>query len=594
MVTMETDDTSPRVDLRTAVPAPTTGHGTRDAVAGVVPYTDPPVPHTDPRDVSAPDTRDVPQPGPPSRLLASRAASRKARDTERDVPQPGPLSRWIASRAESRATKQRDAAQRDAIEAASRAARDTERDQLRDALSRSAASRRGPSRRTAEQRDIAPIPDWMKIVGLWLDRTFGAIPLLAPLIVSGHFTMQVFTDEPMSTPWAIALCITLALEGGVWKLSRIYEKTLLENDSTIGIRAVIGLYLLLISGMIYGHAYYQAWNDARKVNGGWITDDQATALALDWGKWGPAAGVAVMSFLGVMVWSKQARYQHRVKLRELNQVDPRAPKFATLAWFLTFRETIGALRHSVKYRISSPGEAVADWRLYRAVGRPPIWPIPPGFLWIDGTLEQVDPLVGRDVQDDDDTLTGRDGRDVPPRDAGRRPAAGLTANGTVPRAVNGTSHGTVPQLPAGRPVEDHGTRDSDGSAGQHGPRGTDAGPARGKRDDHGTRDDRGTGERDVEVDAALLKRADKAMIVTEAFDGRDGRPHWATMPDPPSIQEVIDAIDAHRKATEGAQAGFASRSIAGDVRKLIIRMRETPDLVDLVRLQLIADPPSTN
>jgi hypothetical protein len=604
MVTMDTD---------------ATGHGTRDTghdprpvlrasnpdirIAGV------PLPAGLPDEGRRHGTRDVPQDSvpqdTPTRSLISRDTPRDTvpqdtsrdtpardtpRDTERDTERdgrPALLSRAIDAYRTSRASRAQTTGQRKILEDASRAARDAEVDRQRDAMSRAAASRRTAARgRTAETQDIAPIPRWMQVAGVWIDRTFGAIPLLAPLIVSGWFTMHVFTGQPLSTPWAIALCITGALEGGVWKLSRIYEKTLLEGDSTGGIRVAIGMYLLLISGMIYGHAYYLAWTDA-KASG----DVDATKLVLDWSKYAPAAGVALMSFLGVMVWSKSARYQHRVKLRANGQVDPRAPKFATMAWILTPRETAGALRHSVKYRISSPETAVEDRRLYRAAGRPPIWPIPAGFAWTNGTLVQTDPLEGRDV------------RDAVPLGTDDRPAIGTghgtgqhgtrdIGHGTPARVINGTSRESVPQLLAGRPVSEHGTRDTghgtrdaDGTRNAHGtPHFADgtADPSRdGTRDIGGTRDTDGTPTGhgtpgDTDDFADVLKYGEHLLAVTEAFPG------WMEGA-PPAVRKITAAIDEYRRKKDGGS--YNSNGTSNKVQEFLVRLRERPELLDLMRVE---------
>ncbi len=215
-----------------------------------------------------------------------------------------------------------------------------------------AASRRD---RTVEpvaetDADLAPVPRWLRWVGVWADRTIGTIPLAAPLLVSGAYTVQVFTDAPLNAHLGLALLVTTALEGGVWKLARLYEKTLVDGDSTIALRLGIGVYLAIISGLIYWHA---------DVHGA---------------DWRPALGVAVMSTLGVFIWSRTARWQRRAELRARGRVDRQAPKFAALAWLLTPVETPKALRHAVKYRIESPVDALADRRLFVAAGKPAIWP----------------------------------------------------------------------------------------------------------------------------------------------------------------------------------------------------------------------------
>lgn len=221
------------------------------------------------------------------------------------------------------------------------------------------APKQRPAGHTTEtEADIAPVPQRLRWLGIWLDRTFGAVPLAAPLVVSGYYTVQVFTGEPINAPMAIALMATGALEGGLWKLSRLYEKTLVAGDSTIALRAGIGLYLAFISGLIYWHADHMAKLEGRE-DIGW--------------DWIPAAGVAAMCALGVFIWSRTARWMRRRELHAAGRVDKQAPKFASLAWVLTPIETPKALRHAVKWRIDSPLDAVTDRRLYRAAGRPVLW-----------------------------------------------------------------------------------------------------------------------------------------------------------------------------------------------------------------------------
>ncbi|WP_407566844.1 hypothetical protein [Polymorphospora sp. A560] len=218
------------------------------------------------------------------------------------------------------------------------------------------------SAQTETETDLAPMPVWLRWLGIWVDRLFGSLPLAAPLVVSGVYTIDAFTDQPLNAHPVIALAATCALEGGVWKLGRLYEKTLVAGDSTIAIRIGIGIYLALISGLIYWHADHEAKAAGR-------TDLGTDAL--------PAFGVAVMSALGVYIWSRTARWQRRKELVAAGRVDRQAPKFAALAWALTPIETATALRHAVRFRIESPTEAIKDRRLYVAAGRPAVWPPAP-------------------------------------------------------------------------------------------------------------------------------------------------------------------------------------------------------------------------
>lgn len=238
-----------------------------------------------------------------------------------------------------------------------------------------AAHRRPATNRPTEDADVAPVPTWMKWMSVWLDRTFGAMPLIAPLLVSGYYTMRVFTDQPIGAHPLVAFFAATALEGGVWKLSRLYEKTLVAGDSTMALRLGIGGYLALISGLIYWHAD-QVPEQVRQVvdptgHTGITALPDGSGVSTDAL---PAIGVAVMSTLGVYIWSRTARWARRRELHEQGRVDAQAPKFSALAWILCPVETPKALRHAVKYRLAGPVEAVADLRLYKSVGRPSVWP----------------------------------------------------------------------------------------------------------------------------------------------------------------------------------------------------------------------------
>jgi hypothetical protein len=263
-----------------------------------------------------------------------------------DTESVGRLQTWRNRRATAANTRKAEATDR--AEAARRAA-----------ANRPASTPAPTGRHTDHADDIAPVPHALKWIGVWLDRTFGAIPLAAPLIVSGYYTMQVFTGQPLNAHPTVAFAATCALEGGLWKLSRLYEKTLVAGDSTMALRAGIGFYIGIIGGLIYWHADHQAKMEGRTELG---TD----AL--------PAFGVAVMCALGVYIWSRTARWMRRRELYAAGRVDAQAPKFAALAWFLTPLETPKALRHAVKYRIQSPVEAVEDWRLFKSAGKPVVWP----------------------------------------------------------------------------------------------------------------------------------------------------------------------------------------------------------------------------
>jgi hypothetical protein len=238
--------------------------------------------------------------------------------------------------------------------------------------SQAAASRRrqqAARQETETAEDVAPIPTWMKVVGAWFDRSFGSSPLVAPLIVSGVFTMGVGMDAPLNMDWPVALAFTIGLEGSLWYLSRLYEQTRLEGDSTFSLRTgMIGI-ILLIAGLIGGHGVWKALG-SQPIMVDMIGTDRQIPLedAV------PALAVAVMSAIGTFVWSKRATFRHRVKLRQQGLIDPRAPKFSTWSWILDGPQTFLALRHAVRYRISSPILAVEDRRLWVMSDRPKVWP----------------------------------------------------------------------------------------------------------------------------------------------------------------------------------------------------------------------------
>lgn len=442
--------------------------------------------------------------GPAERTAVPRDSSVQDRTVGGTADSPSLLRRWAGRRDERR---------RDAL---------AERTAERDAAYRSASQRRSAGRssahtvRTAEE--IAPVPEWMRRTGVWLDRTLGAVPLIAPLGLSAWFTAHVFIDAPISLPVWVALIATGALEGGAWKLSRIYEKTLLEGDSTISLRVGLGLYLGIISGLIYWHAWYQA---GQTVYMGW--------------NWIPAAACAVLSWLGIYIWGRSARYQHRVQLRRDGRIDRQAPKFAILSWLLTPLRTWHALRHAVIFRIDSPTTAVEDLRDYRAAGRPKVWP---------SVYAELVPRPQRDTM-----------RDVP---HGQTELA-------APRLK------AIPSVPSRRPALGSVPRD-DGTDGT----GADSSDDSGTRDD-GTRDD-GTDPAGV-VDPEMLRLADHMLTVAAAF------PDWQN--DMPSVSKTVEAIAAAR-AKDGDT--FNSRSTAAKVINALKRVARHDDPAGtLTRLRVLEE-----
>lgn len=206
-----------------------------------------------------------------------------------------------------------------------------------------------PTPRPTPSTDLAPMPTWMRWVGVWLDRTVGALPLLAPLVVSGWYTAHVGTDA-LDLAWPIALALTIALEGGVWRLGRLYEDTLVAGDSTIALRLGLLAYVAAIGGLIFWHATAQATDV-------WHAD------------WRPAAVVSCMSLAGIYIWSRRARWRRRAELRAAGRVDSQLVRFSVWSWLVAPLETAAALRYAVKHRIDRPVEAVEAYRADRDLRR---------------------------------------------------------------------------------------------------------------------------------------------------------------------------------------------------------------------------------
>lgn len=497
-----------------------------------------------------------------------------ARSARRDVPPAGGVgvppkgkkpSRWQRYTA-ARASRARTAEQNRELEKASRAQRDATEQAVRDAAARTATEQRRASR--AGQRDarrsedIAPVPESLRKFGIWAERTIGELPMAAPLIVSGYYTMHVFHDAPLSAPWVIALLVTAGLEGGLWKLARIRFRMLIDGYSVIGLTAGIGAYLVFISGLIFGHAYFLAWDATRQALGEGMT---AADVPVDWKAWGPAAGVAVISAFGVFSSSKDARYKARVELARKELLDMRAAKFAVASWFWCPWETFWAFRHSIKFRIQSPVLAVHDWRLWKITGRPDLWPVPQGFRYVQGKLIEIPGYW----TEQGTAIIGTWTEHGTPIAGQRNTQLAATGHGTAgrPAAVNGTPDGTNGTRTAGH----NGTRDTAPDAGHNGTANTDGGTEHAAGD--GTRD---TARDDTDEFADVLKLAEHLLVVTKKFDG------WQTGKLPP-VRGIRDAIHAHRQRVDGGS--FSSMAVAAKVQEAIGRLRTRPELLDVIKVQ---------
>lgn len=242
-----------------------------------------------------------------------------------------------------------------------------------EAASRAAASRRrtqAARQETETEADVAPVPLSLRIMGIWTDRSIGGLQLLAPMIVSGVYTMQVGMDDPLKMSLPVALFFTLSLEGSLWYLNRLREQFRLEGDSTFSLTMAIFGIIGLIVALIGGHAIWTNSGSAPVTIG--LPGTENTVPLEDVV---PALAVALMSAIGTFVWAKRATFKHRVKLREQMLIDPRAPKFAAASWIWCFPTTFMSYHHAVKYRIQSPILAVEDWRLWKLSGRPVVWPL---------------------------------------------------------------------------------------------------------------------------------------------------------------------------------------------------------------------------
>jgi len=450
----------------------------------------------------------------------------------------------------------------------------------------------------------------MEISQVWAERFGGTALKLSPLVASGYFTYDVGRDAPLHMNAFVALFLVGGLEGSVWYLNRLREKFKLENDSTLSIALAIFGIIALIFALIGGHAI---WNSAGRVPI-WI-DLPGTGNRVPVAELVPAVAVALMSAIGAFIWAKEATYKHRAKLRALGQIDPRAPRISAGAWVFTWWESICSLRHAFKYRVTA--RPTEDWRHWKAAGKPKIWPMPDGFRWEPGSWWGGGRLVAipaeelRDMAERDVLLATIAGlQDAGRRDAAERDTPAITGRGPSGRPAlpagstrvggvgQGTPDGGTSPGSGGTPGGgQHGTQDGAGAAGGQGTPGSDHGTGdlngHGTQDGNGTQDGHGTRAQDeVEIDARLLKHADKAMIIMGVFDGSTpARPHWRTSPKPPSVRAINAAIDAWRRENEGST--FNSKDISGLVQKLIIRMRGNPDVETLVRVQAEGDEQPT-
>lgn len=507
-------------------------------------------------------------------------AVRTAERTAHRAPHRGPVTAFR----EWRARTARTAEQHREEATAARQVRDDERaavrrrdDARRTTAARAAVQhRRGTATagRTGRPNDpdtIAPIPRWMTIIGIWAGRIFGAWPLIAPLLVSGYFTTQVFHDAPIDAPIAVALIVTGALEGGLYKLSTLLKDTLLEGDSTVGLRFGIFCYVTMIGGLIYWHAGYLAAAD----QGVGFTEAKIGVT------WIPAAGSAVFALLGVYIYGRDARFKHRVQLRAQGKIDRQAPKFSLLSWVLCPWETPHALRHAIKFRLERPLDAITDYRFYKAAGKPKLWPAPEDVeaaadLPVAELLARIataSPVLGRTLAaryaDDleealaDGTLSEvfQDGTlawleaDLTGRPL--RSAAARRGTGTAPVSP-------APYRRALPPAAERGTPAPRYNGAEH-PQGPDGADARTAAADGADGTD-GTDGTDGADPSAPLPYADFILTITEAF------PNWQQQGQMPKVREALAAVSAERERREGRP--YKSMSTIAKVMKVLAKLAD--------------------
>lgn len=255
-------------------------------------------------------------------------------------------------------TRQREEekARRDAASAAARAGRQAAADRQEAAT---------------DNAVLAPIPDAMVVTGIWADRAVAGLQRLSPLLVSGAATMIIGMEEPLNMSWPIALAFTLSLEGSLWSLQRLREQFRLEGDGTFSLAMAIYGIIALIFFLVGGHAIWKATGSQPiNISVPGLANQVPLSVVV------PGIAVALMSAIGVFVWAKNATFKHRARLRAQGRLDAAAPKFAVASWFFCPWETFWSLRHAIKYKLSSPLVAVADWRLWKMCGKPQVWPEP--------------------------------------------------------------------------------------------------------------------------------------------------------------------------------------------------------------------------
>jgi hypothetical protein len=374
----------------------------------------------------------------------------------------------------------------------------------------------------------------------FLGRIFKAIstifeiaPLAAPLFASGWFTYLVVTDEyGLSQPWPIAVTMVLGLEGVVWTLAKLYEQRLVAGHSTIADRLGILFVVSAIGSLIYWHSMVEAKARTAEARAAavlaGIDPDFVVAAKADWRG---AAVAASMSALGVFVYGRRARWNRRVELEAEGRVDMQALRIGLWQWIVSPWESTWSFRHGMKYRIKRPTDAVRDWRLWKEMGKPKLWP-PAMTAGTTGTsTDETVPvpawMLAELLGNAAGTGTGGDlvgtGYPVP------------TSPGPAGTGTGGTSYVPVPPASVGGTA----TRTASGPAGTgaRGPGGT------------GT----GTAGDSVTISQYRQRNAHRLDKIRKVLDGTDGRPDWRLAPEADLTLSVITAAGGFSNRTDAAQ-----------------------------------------
>lgn len=431
-----------------------------------------------------------------------------------------------------------------------------------EAALRGAARAAGPTGTAATRRrsgtaDLPhlPMPEWVRSVGTWVGFLFGEMPLLAPMLVSGYYTFHVGTDA-LGLHWSFALCLVGALEGGAYKLAILYRKRLVDGIGTIAERLGLLVVVAAIGALIYWHATLNA--EVKPAAPGEETGFADVVSAADWR---PALVAACMAAFGVFINGRQARWNHREELRRTGRLDMQALRIGVWQWIVSPWESAWSFRHGMRYRISSPAEAVRDWNLWKAAGKPALWP--PSVADIAGTAGTAPAEVPQWLLDTLFAATGTtQTAGIASNGAGRTGtrtgnAAGGTGAGTGTSGTSGTGTGSTGAGGTAAGTSDRGTgSDTDDTAG--------TGPA-------------GTAISDHEIAAWRERHRERLIAVRKNLRGKtDPEADWTSMAE--------DEMPLSAICTAG---GFGNKTYAKEIKAVLLHDRQEMD-----SLAAMAAPPT--